>query len=460
MLYIEDRFPLYYRYGILAYCMVLLLLFTGLSVVGGGITANYTNRLIFTAFIVAPVALALNFSFFYGLCLVVASFGLIKVLQNNAFVSNSTLHLLAFLVFIRSLICKKKIYTSYTYSEIALLLLLLLSAVQIFFSDFLARALKLYMGMLEVFFFIYVIAPRLTKIQAKYLLTSYLFGMSILSLMLLSTYDWSLMPRLGWDIGLNPNNLALYMTSSIAICCFGWSTRGEFKRFFLLALLFTCCLFLASSRGFTIGLILAVFIANIRNWKVLLALTLTAIVGVGVIHELDSRNVIVAGHFMKGVNDDGTIDYSELSNKRWRLLTGGIKVFLEHPLTGVGFGNFSNTVRIDRERNSDGTAKEGYLVAHNVYISTIVETGIFGLLLLLAWNLSVYYHFYRKKFTLGLVLTTIFMFIGFLSGTYFDIEYALPWALAFAADDLRVGRKRKAYLVWPEKLVAKPVLLA
>jgi O-antigen ligase len=58
---------------------------------------------------------------------------------------------------------------------------------------------------------------------------------------------------------------------------------------------------------------------------------------------------------------------------RLRLLTQGIEVFAENPLTGVGAGQFQNY-------NAPGETIEKWRVTHNVWLQVASELGIFGLL--------------------------------------------------------------------------------
>lgn len=60
----------------------------------------------------------------------------------------------------------------------------------------------------------------------------------------------------------------------------------------------------------------------------------------------------------------------------------GTQMFLEHPLKGVGLGRFRFEY-IERAAHSPELTWKGYLDAHNIYIHTAAEIGIFGLIFLL-----------------------------------------------------------------------------
>jgi len=60
--------------------------------------------------------------------------------------------------------------------------------------------------------------------------------------------------------------------------------------------------------------------------------------------------------------------------QRLRILNGGIQMFLDHPLGGVGIGNFITHMK-------DYAHTNFALVAHNSYLHIAAELGIFGITL-------------------------------------------------------------------------------
>jgi O-antigen ligase len=67
------------------------------------------------------------------------------------------------------------------------------------------------------------------------------------------------------------------------------------------------------------------------------------------------------------------------------LFKGGLRVFLEHPVAGIGLGNFKSTM------DSMGLfqGRSGYM-AHDVYVEYAAELGIVGILLFIGILVSVY----------------------------------------------------------------------
>jgi O-antigen ligase len=74
------------------------------------------------------------------------------------------------------------------------------------------------------------------------------------------------------------------------------------------------------------------------------------------------------------------------------LFKAGLRVFLEHPVAGVGLGNFKTTM------DSMGLFQErGGYMAHNVYVEYAAELGILGLVLFMGILVSVYVSLERVR---------------------------------------------------------------
>lgn len=86
-------------------------------------------------------------------------------------------------------------------------------------------------------------------------------------------------------------------------------------------------------------------------------------------------------------------DISRDPSLRWRarLYVGAASLFLEHPITGIGLGNF---VLISNQFAGK------YLVVHNTYLEIAVENGIFGLIMFL---LIIFFTF--QNFKIGIRLS-------------------------------------------------------
>jgi len=139
---------------------------------------------------------------------------------------------------------------------------------------------------------------------------------------------------------------------------------------------------------------------------------------------------------------DQTISTSNL--ERLLILDTGLKLAAQHPILGVGTGNFENAMKNTRV----STLLPNEISAHNLYLEVMTETGIFGLMALV-WFFYLIYRtirgirargpdekearFYRMAFSaLGLSL-----FVQYFAGV--GLYSSLPWfffGLIFAANRL------------------------
>lgn len=87
-------------------------------------------------------------------------------------------------------------------------------------------------------------------------------------------------------------------------------------------------------------------------------------------------------------------DLSESSN-RGRLLIWSktLQYVAQHPLLGTGFGNFSNSLPADIEKNFNLPKK--YITGHSLYLDIIAELGIIGLVVLVYYLRSLIQNFWR-----------------------------------------------------------------
>src|SRR5215470_17529776 len=182
--------------------------------------------------------------------------------------------------------------------------------------------------------------------------------------------------RLGGPVGGifgNPNDLAMNMTSflpaAIVIALSGRQPAG--KRLFaaLAAVLMLATIVFTKSRGGALG--------------VLAALGAIAILGRSMRRGVGTITIIavlVATPFVPDsfwarmvsiVDEDADKQFTGSREARQNVMQEGIDAFLEHPLTGVGVGQFKNYNPPER--------KERWLETHNVLIQVASETGIFGL---------------------------------------------------------------------------------
>jgi O-antigen ligase len=119
------------------------------------------------------------------------------------------------------------------------------------------------------------------------------------------------------------------------------------------------------------------------------------------------------------------------------LFKAGLKIFLKHPVAGVGLGNFKPTM------DSMGLfQKRGGFMAHDVYVEYAAELGIIGFLLFVGILVSVYHSLervrklamrYDDEFFFGVTSGMQTGLLGFCVASFFlSAEYQKTfWILIF-----------------------------
>ncbi len=140
---------------------------------------------------------------------------------------------------------------------------------------------------------------------------------------------------------------------------------------------------------------------------------------------------------------------------RMELWKTGWKIFLEHPLVGVGAGNFQKMARQNPERYRVNQDVQNYKYVHNQYIATLATRGIPGLILLLIILFTpIYISMSKKSFDresgiadLAVILICLTYIVGNIPEDHFEGKSAtmfvgimLPLFLA----KISVARHRQA----------------
>ena len=172
----------------------------------------------------------------------------------------------------------------------------------------------------------------------------------------------------------NPNDLAMNMTSflpaAIVIALSGRQPAGKRLVAALIAMLMVATIVFTKSRGGALGIVAALgALALLGRWMRRGVGTITIVA------------VLVATPFLPDafwarmvsiVDEESDKQFTGSREARRTVMQEGIEAFLEHPVTGVGVGQFKNYNPPER--------KERWLEAHNVLIQVAAETGFFGLL--------------------------------------------------------------------------------
>ena len=229
--------------------------------------------------------------------------------------------------------------------------------------------------------------------------------------------------------GFDPNELALMLVLSFPLSLYlASSTRRQLLVWLyrVQLMLAAAAVFLTASRGPVLaasGLLLflpAVFFRSGEKQKA--ALVAVAVIGAAVVLSL------VPAASWKRLGTIGTQVESGTFNDRTIIWEAGLGVFRQNPIIGVGAGAFSAVVH-----NSTGIS----YVAHNTFLSILVEQGLIGFSLFLALLIysirsCLYMPRYERALWLAMLMT---MSIGIFSLTW---EYRKPIWLIFGLISLQV----------------------
>lgn len=178
--------------------------------------------------------------------------------------------------------------------------------------------------------------------------------------------------RPGWVVG-DPN----YFTVSALLClplAFYWvvGRRPRWERFFCLGCLIVTlvAVILAASRGGLLGLVAAFMFISWRHPKRVRVLTLAGVILLPLLLVAPASPVARLLH--------PTYSDEESAEARKAIWKAGLRMVREHPLTGVGLGNFKPTV--EQYAKAGGTPKK---IAHNAYLEIAAEMGLPSLLVFL-----------------------------------------------------------------------------
>lgn len=193
------------------------------------------------------------------------------------------------------------------------------------------------------------------------------------------------------------NDLALLLCIALPLA-FRFATMSttsmERTGGWLVALLLAFSIVATRSRGAFITLIViaAIMLVRFRGVSVLKRVAPIALIVVGFFFASENARTRLATIF--SLSEDYNLVAEEGRIAIW---TRGLGYMFDHPLLGVGAGNFSTAERMFS--NARG------MVAHNSYVEVGAETGVVGLLLLVSLLVSAFASLYRLRTRYALLPT-------------------------------------------------------
>ena len=241
----------------------------------------------------------------------------------------------------------------------------------------------------------------------------------------------------------NPNNLGAFLVLGLFPIIMLMLKEKIKKIKLIYAVIILIVLFdvvTSYSRNALIGVVIAsVALAILYNWKALIA-----VVGVGgLIFFIPQINF----RFLTALN--GTVNSDRV--KLWRT---ALEMFKEHPLTGVGNGNYITLYDNYVYRHPElRYMNYSHFPSHNSYLKVLSELGIFGIIVFLALIASSLFKLkqclnkitdsYYKAFFTGVLASAL----GFLVMNFSDNMFFIPntttyfWIFIALADSLLYKNK-------------------
>jgi O-antigen ligase len=249
--------------------------------------------------------------------------------------------------------------------------------------------------------------------------------------------------------GFDPNDLALALVVSIPMA---WFLASETRRTWISLLYYTYmgavifAILLTSSRGGAISAAVSLLIVPLtwlrqkRSSKFIVAALIIAALSAGLkyIPEESLDRISTTGiEFQQGTLDSRTFI--------WRV---GLAKFADHPVMGVGGSAFRSAVSDDIP---DG------LVAHNTFLSVLVEYGVIGAALFILIMIQIFLLIWRMPRNRRTMWAVSFLALGIGMFALSWLEYKPPWLLisfllihAHTPSDrfaIRRSKSQKAFVV-------------
>jgi O-antigen ligase len=310
------------------------------------------------------------------------------------------------------------------------------------------------------------------KVMSLYFLASLLAGalyaiyQYITGTFTINIYDTQRAAGLRGD----PNETAMLFVAGIPVAIY-WlmnSTGKIHQLFFTVALIFLLVgIVLTGSRGGFVALIFVMFLIYVRRPTIKLTIVgILMVVMIGVLTPVsywERINTLITGESEQNESLDG----------RKMLFFTGFNMFFQHPILGVGPGNFGATLVMMSSESGLSVLSAGFEgvdtgdgkmpVAHNLYLEFFAENGfIAGMLLLAIFIMSLRFLIYfdremshdRQRFGIGLAIALAMagmLFSGlFLSQGKNSVLWFLV-GLGFAAGQIISAHKKTKDLVVDRK---------
>ena len=201
----------------------------------------------------------------------------------------------------------------------------------------------------------------------------------------------------------NPNALG----AGIVVVCAVALSRSDISSFVFVFIVSSLTVFLSGSRAALVVLFLAFAVSILRNRISVWLLILTAIIAIG---------------FFSFGRFTSTFDFtSESTQQRGIAFSNAFHAFESAPLTGVGDFQFHV-----RERQA------GITHAHNLFLQTLAESGIFGLFPIAGLWILAFLRAFKRRSNEAIVVFFVVLSLNLFDYLFYypPLQFAFWWAFA------------------------------
>lgn len=324
---------------------------------------------------------------FYLLIVFVLCFPFLEGLANTIEIPLGTklLGLLLTLVWLIETLGRRRVRVSF--GLILFFAYLALNISSVFWAMDINLSLKRVFGYFQVIIFYWIICDVVSsELEAKILIQAFVIGVVLVVIDAFVNVSSHTMYNEIWRFsasGTDPNNFGVMVALAVPLAfALGQATVGPRRYFNLVFIPFAvAAIGVSGSRTALFALIPSLFwilfyaIGSARLSRIFII----ALLGVGTVFLV---RTLVPTHLFERL---GTLSLNETHgfNNRFLIWTVGLEAAAQHPLTGVGAGNFIVT-------SAPFLGSGQGMAAHNIFIGSLVELGIPGLLLLIGlWSWHV-----------------------------------------------------------------------
>ncbi|MCP4567738.1 MAG: hypothetical protein GY841_09175 [FCB group bacterium] len=182
----------------------------------------------------------------------------------------------------------------------------------------------------------------------------------------------------------NASELGLGLCLAIPLCYYlfkGARNRLLKALFFVIIVMFLVSIIFSGSRGAFVALVATIIFLLYREKKLLIGLVVMAILSAPILYA-------VSDQYVDRIKSIGEYDSDESVGIRFRLWSAAIDMVADHPLFGVGTGNFP--VAYGSTYRAKGSANL-YWSPHNVFIQIVTELGLVGITIYLLFIAAIFW---------------------------------------------------------------------